>query len=162
MTDDPKKVTGKPKLLKYMSTTREITHFPYLYTWGYQSRTVAELEEILRKYNIARVIDVRIKPWSKYQPEFRKDHLEIFPWYDHRGSLGNNHNSLPWLKGPHWHGGVKAVANLLKLHSVLLMCLERNPEMCHRKEVADAIFHEVPCQIMHLGFVKPSEQLNLL
>jgi len=157
---------GKPrpgqKLISFSATAREITHLPMLYTWGYQSRDLEELQAIVMNHGIKRVIDVRRKPWSKYQPDFRKERLSQFSWYEHYEILGNEHKELPWLKGDHWHTGVKAVANLLKQHPVLLMCLERNPDHCHRKEVAAAIFHEVKCQIEHLGFVRPVEQMNLL
>ncbi|MGB3715872.1 MAG: DUF488 domain-containing protein [Candidatus Promineifilaceae bacterium] len=47
-----------------------------IYTIGHGGRTVEAFLELLQRYNIAYLIDVRSQPYSRYQPEFTKQALE--------------------------------------------------------------------------------------
>ena len=46
-----------------------------IYTIGYGSRSIEQLVEVLQKYEIAYLIDVRSAPHSRYKPDFSKEAL---------------------------------------------------------------------------------------
>lgn len=47
-----------------------------IYTIGYGNRTITQFIDILNQYQIAFVIDVRSKPYSRFNPDYTKDALE--------------------------------------------------------------------------------------
>lgn len=48
-----------------------------LYTIGYGAREIADFIAVLQANQIAYLIDVRTKPYSRYKPDFSKDSLEM-------------------------------------------------------------------------------------
>lgn len=46
-----------------------------VFTVGYGGRTAAEVMELLRRREIGYLVDVRSAPYSRYQPDFRRDRL---------------------------------------------------------------------------------------
>ena len=141
-----------------------------LYSWGYQSRRLVDLLSILERYKIGGLIDVRRVPFSKYQPEFCKDELKEAAngaglWYvSAPHCFGNQSRTLPWDRPPDWEWGCQRATVDLAAVPVLLLCLERDPSLCHRAEVARAIQAICGCKIFHLGFKVPPpapEQMGL-
>jgi uncharacterized protein (DUF488 family) len=53
-----------------------MSHIP-LYTIGYGAREIADFIAVLQANNIAFLIDVRSKPYSRYKPDFSQDSLEM-------------------------------------------------------------------------------------
>lgn len=140
----------KPKI----KTIMEIVTHP-LYTWGYQSRSLADLQALISQYKIESVIDVRMSPRSQYNPDFNKDRLMDAGFNRYcvaPQKFGNRSDSLPWNRPAAWREGCKQVAEELKDHPCLLLCLERDPNNCHRLDVAEAIREMCGCQVIHLGW----------
>jgi len=134
---------------------------PYiLYTWGYQSRSIGDLDVLIEKYNIDWIVDVRRRAWAQYQPAFRSSNLQQhFQQKNHASYktlgryLGNLHQALPWKKPTDWQTGIDQVVEMLDhRHNVLLLCLERDPVRCHRYEVAQAIQELTGYDVVHLGW----------
>ena len=46
-----------------------------IYTIGYGSRSIEEFVEVLQRFDIAYLVDVRSAPYSRYKPEFSKAEL---------------------------------------------------------------------------------------
>lgn len=49
---------------------------PPIYTIGYIGRSISQFIELLQKYKIEFLIDVRSRPYSRANPQFSKDALE--------------------------------------------------------------------------------------
>lgn len=138
-----------------------------LYTWGYQGRALGELRRLFVQHKIGGgVVDVRRNPRSRYNPDFNREKLELavsqdgFTSYYHAPhKFGNVSHSLPWVRPRYWREGCQSIARELQSHSLLLLCLERDPSRCHRSEVAKAIQELCGCEIIHLG-ASPQEQPN--
>ncbi|NOZ73063.1 MAG: DUF488 domain-containing protein, partial [Chloroflexi bacterium] len=50
---------------------------PLILTIGYSSRGVTDFLELLKKYEIAFLIDIRSTPYSQLEPDFDKDRLAV-------------------------------------------------------------------------------------
>jgi len=49
-----------------------------IYTIGHGNRSIEEFVELLRRYEIQFLLDVRSQPYSRYVPQFSKDALEKY------------------------------------------------------------------------------------
>ncbi len=136
-----------------------------LCTWGYQSRSIENLLALIDDYQIGMIVDVRKRPWSRFQPDFIEPTLlkrfgsylldGIYACY--AGRLGNDHKALPWMRQPDWQKAVTELSARLNHHAILLLCLERDPANCHRAEVAQEIQKMSGCEVVHLGWPPPSK-----
>jgi uncharacterized protein (DUF488 family) len=126
---------------------------PPVYTIGYGARDIDAFCDVLRRYEIAYLVDVRSRPYSRYKPDFSKDalaqHLEragiryIF--------LGDALGGLPpdrslyegdlviyerVAEQPFYKEGITRVKNAWKQGlPLVLMCSEGRPEQCHRSKL---------------------------
>lgn len=48
---------------------------PALFTVGYGNRAAPDLFGVLRRHGVRRLVDVRSKPYSKFNPDFTRDRL---------------------------------------------------------------------------------------
>ncbi len=121
-----------------------------IYTLGHSNRELNELINLLKKYNIKLLIDVRRFPTSKRYPHFNRENL---------GKVLNKYGiAYVWLGsklGGFRSGGYKAymnteefregLRNLLSLINNLkeghaaIMCRERLWFKCHRRFIADEL-----------------------
>jgi len=112
------------------------TETSVLYTLGHSNRSIEEFVGLLKKYGIKTLVDVRSKPYSKYNPHFNRD---IFA-----KSLADNGVKYYWagkFLGGFFDGGLDNKQFLQKINKVLdlsresttvMMCSEAQPEKCHR------------------------------
>src|SRR5438105_5879002 len=47
-----------------------------IYSIGYGNRDIKEFVELLKKFNIEYLVDIRSKPFSQYHPEYNKGLIE--------------------------------------------------------------------------------------
>ena len=102
-----------------------------IYSIGYQNlRTLADLIEQLKMHRVELLLDVRSKPYSR-NAAFRKDTMER--------NLPLNGISYRWM-GQTLGGfseisesAIKNLAELQKGKTICLMCMEADPDKCHRK-----------------------------
>lgn len=125
-----------------------------IYTIGYGARDIDAFINVLRRYGIAYLIDVRSKPYSRFKPDFSKERLEqhlrlagiryVFmgdslggrpddtTCYDVDGKV----DYVQLAERPFYLAGIE---RLLKAQSkglaVSLMCSEGKPENCHRSKL---------------------------
>lgn len=134
---------------------------PKLYTIGHSNHTLQEFLEILNRYQIAHVVDVRTIPKSRHVPWFnaevlkkslRKEKVD----YTHLSKLGGLRRTskssinLGWrnasfrgyadyMQTPEFFEGLKELNTLIKKSKkVAIMCAEAVPWRCHRSLIADA------------------------
>lgn len=142
---------------------------PSLLTFGYGSRSEEETFALLVGYGIEYVIDVRSSPWSRYRPEFSRDHL-VLSLRDHGIRylfMGNELGGRPddpacydddgrvdygaCARRPAFREGILRLRNAWEDgHSVALMCSEGRPEDCHRTKLVAAALIEVGVEIRHI------------
>ena len=102
-----------------------------IYSIGYRNlRTVEDLIERLNNHRIELLLDVRSKPYSR-NAAFRKETIER--------NLAKNRISYRWM-GRTLGGfseisesAIKDLAELQKGKTVCIMCMEADPDRCHRK-----------------------------
>lgn len=102
-----------------------------LYSIGYQHLTVNALVDILREKGVTHLVDVRSKPFSRLKG-FNKNQLQrslteagiIYLWAgDRLGGLAPiSEEAIAWL------------AEWQKDKTACIMCMESDPDRCHRKQ----------------------------
>lgn len=134
---------------------------PKLYTIGHSTHTLKEFLDILHKYKITHVVDVRSIPKSRRVPwfnenELKKSLLREKIAYTHLSKLGGlrrtskNSINMGWhntsfrgyadyMQTPEFFEGLKELNTLIKKNDKLaIMCAEALPWRCHRSLIADA------------------------
>jgi len=120
-----------------------------LFTIGYSSHTQESLLDVLKKYGISALADVRSQPFSKYKPEFNREVLSTFLTKNgvHYVFLGDECGAR--IKAPECYVKGKADYKLIAKHpmfvhglarikygllsqTIALMCAEKDPLGCHR------------------------------
>jgi uncharacterized protein (DUF488 family) len=128
---------------------------------GHSTRTLDELVEILRAHGVARVVDVRTIPRSRYNPQFNRDglsktlhnrHLS----YRHMKALGGLRHArsdsintgwrnasfrgfADYMQTPTFEEALERLLKLARQKPTAIMCAEAVPWRCHRSLIADAL-----------------------
>jgi len=139
-----------------------------IYTIGHGSRRSEELLELLKKYNIAYLIDVRSQPYSKFHPQFSKNNLQHFVEennirYVFMGDLlgGRPTNPDCYRNGKvdydilktkdFFRTGIERLKTAYEQDlSVAIMCSERNPAECHRTKLIGRVLTEENIPVRHI------------
>ncbi|MCP4330515.1 MAG: DUF488 domain-containing protein [Alphaproteobacteria bacterium] len=156
-----------------------MTRTPSIATIGYQAADLDDLIATLKSAGIAVVADVRAAPVSK-RPEYAKNALAASLVaagidYAHFGVLGSPPAAraaaaagdiagferlfAAHLASPPGQVGLDRAAALAREKPVCLMCLERDPDHCHRRFVAAAIVARTALSVNHLAVTAPSGPL---
>jgi uncharacterized protein (DUF488 family) len=125
-----------------------------VFSIGYGSqRTSEEFVELLGRYGVKYLVDVRTKPYSKYRPEFSKEAIEIIARKAGIGYvfMGDTLGGLPadtscYTDGKVDYGKVRdrdwfkrgidrIEAGWKAGHRLAMMCAELEPERCHRSKL---------------------------
>ncbi len=156
-----------------------MTHCP-IYTIGYGNRTLDAFTELLARYGISFLVDVRSRPYSRYKPEFSKDALQrTLAQHNVRYVfMGDTLGGLPddralyvadkvdydkYREQPAYRSGIARlhVANDKGL-MVALMCSEGKPQECHRSKLLGATLVEDGIEVAHIderGVLKTQAQV---
>jgi uncharacterized protein (DUF488 family) len=124
-----------------------------IYTIGYGAREIEELIAVLQRHEIAFLIDVRSKPYSRYKPDFSKEALsqrlerEGIRYVFMGDTLGGQPDDPAYYsdgkvayeelaKRPAYQQGLQRLQEAYRQQlPVVLMCSEGKPEMCHRSKL---------------------------
>ncbi len=119
-----------------------------IYSIGHGKTTPDNVARIMRDLDIKTLVDVRSKPFSKWQPAFNRDALrrllgEAYLWRPDLGGLKGNvisEESLDWL------------ACFGESQNIIIMCSESNPQECHRHtKIAARLWQRTPpVPVIHL------------
>lgn len=139
-----------------------------LYSIGHGNKKMEDFIAELKFFNIEFLIDVRSKPYSKWNPHFCKTSLNSE--LNHNGIkyvyLGDKLGGLPEDKDCYVDGkvdyellkqkdffrdGLKRIenANRKKLR-VAVMCSESKPEKCHRSKLIGEVLWEMNISMEHI------------
>lgn len=129
-------------------------------TVGYSGLDVDSLVSYAKEIN-AVVVDTRYRPYSR-NPTWRKGNLIAqfrtgngHQRYMHISDLGNlNYKGGPIAISDPEAGLPKVKALLDAGFRVILMCVCRDPERCHRSVVADMLVEEYGVTVRHLTAVE--------
>ena len=132
-----------------------------IYTIGHSTREFDKFIEILNKYEITQLIDVRTVPKSRHVPQFNHDTLEQdLPRqnisYTHIEKLGGLRNTNKTSINQGWHNksfrgdadymqtdefqeGLEQLESLAREKTTTVMCAEAVPWRCHRSMIGDAL-----------------------
>jgi uncharacterized protein (DUF488 family) len=127
-----------------------------IFTIGYASFTVEEVEAIMADKAIRLLIDVRSVPYSRNPMKygFNRNRLELrlFSRYLWKGDV------LGGKFGPATQEGIDWLLSQIPLGPPLLMCMEANPRDCHR--FSDITIRLVPHGIVAVHFSKIGDVLT--
>jgi uncharacterized protein (DUF488 family) len=153
-----------------------------VYTIGYSNHSIDEFLNIIRRFKIEVVVDVRRFPKSRLRG-FSKDELEVilgnvgvsYKWFGVLGALGlrfsgsvkcvdsQTFNSYVnyLLTSEEVYNTLRFLSDLASKYYVLIMCRELNPKYCHRQFIAD-VLSIMGFKVLHIvrGDVVPHERSN--
>src|ERR1043166_2934864 len=150
-----------------------------VYTIGHSNRATAEFIELLRKNGVTRLVDIRLIPKSRANPQFGQGRLKRALGkagieYMHEPRMGgrrraaNNSINTGWrnasfrgyadhMATPDFKDALKELVEHGRAETTAIMCAEAVPWRCHRTLVADALKSK-RCRVFHIiGGSTPSE-----
>ncbi|MBQ27941.1 MAG: hypothetical protein CMH81_07375 [Nitrospiraceae bacterium] len=131
-----------------------------VYTAGYHGRSLEDFFDLLKKFDIQVLADIRANPFSR-NSVFSKKQLQsaitdIGIEYVHWGTLGapqeirdafkatQNKQAFGASYSAHLHAHqatLQEISQLIRHKTHCLMCLERDPLSCHRHITTDILHH---------------------
>jgi len=114
------------------------------FSFGYSGCSLEEFYEILKKFNIKVVADVRKNPTSKRE-EFCKEKLEKslkerrieYFWFEELGGFKQSYKEFSLSKT--FDENVKKLEEIGKDKNLMILCMEKDWRKCHRKFIAQRI-----------------------
>jgi uncharacterized protein (DUF488 family) len=140
-----------------------------LFTIGYGSREIVDFLRVLQEHDIAFLIDVRSRPYSRYKPDFSKEALEahlrsagiryVFmgdtlggqpddpTCYDENGKV-----SYERIRQTAFFAqGIERIRAAWEQQlRVILMCSEGKPEACHRSMLIGDALQDIGIEPAHI------------
>ena len=122
---------------------------PQLYTIGYSPHTLKGFVDLLKRFRVTALADVRSKPYSAYRPEFNHknlkkilpeqgiDHIflgrELGARYEDHSVYVQGRADYELISGHElFKQGLQRLRQETKQHTLVLMCAEKEPLHCHR------------------------------
>lgn len=138
-----------------------------IYTIGHSNQSQEELLDLLRKYDVNCIVDVRSVPASKYSPQFNLEILKPFlrnnkVQYLHFGDefgarrtdciddTGQVDFEQAVQTSAFQHGVERLQYGLEKGFRIALMCSEANPLECHRFSLVSRYFNDNGYDVQHI------------
>jgi len=147
-----------------------------LYTIGYSGFTPDEFIEILKKYSIGLVVDVRSAPYSSYFEQYNMDNIKnslrknrIYYVFlgDDLGArpkdtslYSNNIVDFEKISNSHaFRNGCERIRECLEKFSICMMCAEKDPANCHRSILITNTFRKIypETKILHIHSISKLE-----
>jgi len=133
-----------------------------IYTIGHSTRSQADFIDLLQRYGVVMLVDVRTIPRSRHNPQFNMEELsaalaQVGIAYAHLAPLGGLRYGLgaaspnmgwrntsfrgyaDYMRTPGFAEGMDELHGLLSVGPLALMCAEAVPWRCHRSLIADAL-----------------------
>jgi len=157
-----------------------------IHTIGHSNHSAERLVELLKRYGIELVVDVRSSPYSRFNPQFNKETIEGF--LKEKGidyafcgkSLGGRPTdptcyekdeiSYARIREKDWfQAGLDSVCREGKDRAVALLCAEEDPNRCHRHHLLTQELLKRGLKVIHIRgngeseeAIENREQLRLL
>jgi uncharacterized protein (DUF488 family) len=118
-----------------------------IYTIGHSTRAIGEFIDLLKKYNITILVDVRRFPGSKKHPHFNKENLDMilgkhFIRYFWLGELLGGFRKEgyeKYTKTDEFRKGLEDLREIITQGTVAIMCAEIVWFRCHRRYISDKL-----------------------
>jgi uncharacterized protein (DUF488 family) len=142
-----------------------------IYTIGHSNRTTKEFLDLLRKNGVERLVDIRLIPKSRANPQFGQGRLQRSLEragidYAHEPRMGGRRRAAKESINAGWrnasfrgyadHMATREFKDALKellararKQTTAIMCAEAVPWRCHRTLVADALTHK-RARVLHI------------
>ncbi len=152
-----------------------------IYTIGYGNRSIEEFVELLQRYDVKFLVDIRSQPHSRFKPEFSKDALEERLKQHHIRYIfmgdtlgGRPKDTTCYVDGkvdyarvrekPFYQKGISYLHTAWeKQLQVALMCSEAKPQECHRTKLIGNTLIERDIEVMHIDEekkIKTQQEIN--
>ncbi len=168
-----------------------MTHDPSLlvYTIGHSNLAMDRLLELLRRYEISVVVDVRSTPYSRHNPQFNREtfdqavqdaglrylhegnHLGGAPTdpscyvrVDTGGGASRETRQVDYrlvTEKPWFQEAMNALTDLIRTERVVLLCAEENPEGCHRQHLLAPALIGRDVEVLHIRATGDTEAAKL-
>jgi hypothetical protein len=150
-----------------------------IYTIGHSNHSIEKFLELLQKYGITAVCDVRSHPYSKYNPQFDYETLKqtlkkhdiayVFlgkelgarsndsTCYDSNGKV----QYARLVQTSLFDEGIKRLNKGMGSHRIVLMCAEKDPLMCHRTILICRHLRADDLEIKHIletGYIETQQE----
>jgi uncharacterized protein (DUF488 family) len=131
-----------------------------LYTVGHSTHLIDEFMAMLKSFEIAKLVDVRTIPKSKFNPQFNSEALgKVLEQeglaYEHKAGLGGLRRPLKdsinqgwrnasfrgyadYMQTPEFETNLDGLLKDAARQKTAVMCAEAVPWRCHRSMIADA------------------------
>jgi len=127
-----------------------------IYTIGHSIRRFDEFIDILKKYGIEILIDIRRFPMSKYNPQFNKEILSIelsknkieYFWIEKLGGYRKG-GYLEYMKTEDFQEGLNKLIEIAKNKKSAIMCAEILWFKCHRRFISDRLV-KLGFKVLHI------------
>jgi uncharacterized protein (DUF488 family) len=146
---------------------------PIIYTIGHSTRTLEEFLQILRSFDIEKLIDIRAFPSSKRYPHFGKEMLcrelsgagigylwlgNLLGGYRRKGIKNSPNiaikstgfrNYADYMFSHEFKGSINFLLKEARLKKVAIMCAERLYFRCHRWLISDYLLFK-GAKVLHI------------
>ncbi len=135
---------------------------PVVLTIGHSTRKLEDFVNLLREYDVQKIVDVRTIPRSTHNPQFDREELQNSLQvagiaYVHMAGLGGLRHSVRDSPNTGWRNlsfrgyadhmqteefaeSLEELKKMAKKVRVAIMCAEAVPWRCHRSLIADALY----------------------
>jgi uncharacterized protein (DUF488 family) len=152
---------------------------PEIFTIGHSTRPIDEFLSLLKENGVARLIDIRTIPRSRFNPQFNQKSLSEsapaagieYVHLEELGGLRHPRKDSPnkewkndgfrgfadYMQTPEFDTAIDKLIDLASQKTSSIMCAEAVPWRCHRSLVSDALLVRgiIPTHIMSPGKTQP-------
>jgi uncharacterized protein (DUF488 family) len=138
-----------------------------LYTIGHSTHPTEEFVRLLRQHGVTAVADVRSAPYSRYNPQFKKEALAAALKAAGIADVYLGRELGARVEDPACHvdgrvsyakvaetelfqSGLQRVRDGMASYRIALMCAERDPITCHRMMLVTRNLRDEPFEINHI------------
>jgi len=116
---------------------------PIIFSVGHSTHTLEEFIDIIKKFKIEKIIDIRTIPRSRHNPQFNK---ETLPQNLQAAGIGYLHWRIASFRGyadymqtSDFEENLETPMQMAMKERLAIMCAESLPWRCHRSLISDAL-----------------------
>ena len=144
-------------------------HTLLIYTIGHSDHTIPAFVDLLCKFDVALLVDVRSQPYSRWMPQFNREDLahdlqEAGIDYISMGDSLGGRPADPALydpgaerpdygrmaQTPGYQNGIAQLLDLARAQHVVVMCSEGDYHQCHRHKLITQTLLERGIDVQHI------------